>query len=147
MLVGRYVPNLIAGSFGVTKGYAPDHPLPRFLPRLDKVFRKWDEEDWGSVERPQQLACVTPTELLDHQFASPIRWIETQDLSIVHDFERFIEIGPSPLSPTWPLGRSGSSTGWRWLCQPHACDPLSRKAHKGSPLPVRGRSRCRGYPA
>ena len=62
-------------------------------PRLDKVLRKWDEEDWGSVERRQQLAYVIPAELLAYQFASPVRWIETRDLLFTaHDFERFTEI-------------------------------------------------------
>ncbi|RPD53959.1 hypothetical protein L227DRAFT_463424, partial [Lentinus tigrinus ALCF2SS1-6] len=36
-------------------------------------------------------------ELLAYQFASPVRWIETQDILFTHyKFERFIEIGPSP---------------------------------------------------
>jgi len=66
-------------------------------PRLDKVLRKWDEEDWGSVEQRQQLAYVILVELLAYQFASPVRWIETQVLLFTaHDFERFIKIGPSP---------------------------------------------------
>lgn len=43
--------------------------------------------------------CVTLLiELLSYQFASPVRWIETQDV-ILNDFkaERIIEVGPSPI--------------------------------------------------
>ena len=97
MLVGRYIPNLIAKPFEVTKEYAQIIYDQTSSPRLDKVLRKWDEEDWDSAEQRQQLAYVILVELLAYQFASPVRWIETQDLLFtVHDFERFIEIGPSP---------------------------------------------------
>ena len=97
MLVGRYIPNLIAKPFEVTKDYAQIIYDQTSSPRLDKVLRRWDEENWGSAEQRQQLAYVILVELLAYQFASPVRWIETQDvLFSTHDFERFIEIGPSP---------------------------------------------------
>jgi fatty acid synthase subunit alpha, fungi type len=97
MLVGRYIPNLIAKPFEVTREYAQIIYDQTSSPRLDKVLRNWDEEEWGSAEQRQQLAYVILVELLAYQFASPVRWIETQDLLFtVHDFERFIEIGPSP---------------------------------------------------
>lgn len=36
-------------------------------------------------------------ELLSYQFASPVRWIETQDVLFKQfKFERLIELGPSP---------------------------------------------------
>ena len=97
MLVGRYIPNLIAKPFEVTKEYAQIIYDQTSSPRLDKVLQKWDEEDWGSVGKRQQLAYFILVELLAYQFASPVRWIETQDLLFtLHNFERFIEIGPSP---------------------------------------------------
>ncbi|KAH8667331.1 3-oxoacyl-synthase [Tricladium varicosporioides] len=44
----------------------------------------------------QELAYLLLTELLAYQFASPVRWIETQDVFLDHQgIERFIEIGPS----------------------------------------------------
>ncbi|CCH60013.1 hypothetical protein TBLA_0C02010 [Henningerozyma blattae CBS 6284] len=48
-------------------------------------------------EVEQELAHVLLTELLSYQFASPVRWIETQDV-LLKDFntERVVEIGPSP---------------------------------------------------
>ena len=48
-------------------------------------------------ETEQELAHVLLIELLAYQFASPVRWIETQDV-ILQQFksERLVEIGPSP---------------------------------------------------
>lgn len=49
-------------------------------------------------EYKEDLAVLLLTELLAYQFASPVRWIETQDV-IINDFkaEKIIEIGPSPI--------------------------------------------------
>ncbi|OBZ72637.1 Fatty acid synthase subunit beta [Grifola frondosa] len=96
-LVGKYVPNLVAKPFQVSKDYAQLIYDQTLSPRLDKVLRKWDQDQWGSVEHRQKLAYIILVELLAYQFASPVRWIETQDILFTHyGFERFIEIGPSP---------------------------------------------------
>jgi fatty acid synthase subunit alpha len=48
-------------------------------------------------EVEQELAHVLLTELLAYQFASPVRWIETQDVFLKdYNTERVVEIGPSP---------------------------------------------------
>ena len=48
-------------------------------------------------EIEQELSHTLLTELLAYQFASPVRWIETQDVFLKqHNTERIIEIGPSP---------------------------------------------------
>ncbi|KAI5966986.1 FAS2 [Candida pseudojiufengensis] len=48
-------------------------------------------------EIEQELSHTLLTELLAYQFASPVRWIETQDVFLKqHNTERVIEIGPSP---------------------------------------------------
>ncbi|KAH9960999.1 hypothetical protein BGW80DRAFT_1360717, partial [Lactifluus volemus] len=40
---------------------------------------------------------VLLVELVSYQFASPVHWIETQDLFFgQYRFERFIEVSPSP---------------------------------------------------
>lgn len=45
----------------------------------------------------QDLAHVLLTEILAYQFASPVRWIETQDVILKnYQAERIVEIGPSP---------------------------------------------------
>jgi fatty acid synthase subunit alpha len=48
-------------------------------------------------EIEQELSHTLLTELLAYQFASPVRWIETQDVFLQqHNTERIIEVGPSP---------------------------------------------------
>ena len=97
MLVGRYIPNLVAKPFAVTKEYAQLIYDQTSSPRLDKVLKKWDQESWASPEQRQKLAYTILVELLSYQFASPVRWIETQDLLFTqYRFERLIELGPSP---------------------------------------------------
>ena len=75
-LVGRYVPNLVARPFELTRDFAraiadvvPSEPVRELL------------EDWpAAAERPRELARALLVELLAWQFASPVRWIETQDV-------------------------------------------------------------------
>lgn len=47
-------------------------------------------------EVEQELAHTLLVELLAYQFASPVRWIETQDVFLAErDTERIVEIGPA----------------------------------------------------
>ena len=97
MLVGKYIPNLIAKPFQVSREYAQIIYDQTSSPRLDKVLKKWEEDKWASGENRQQLAYIILVELLAYQFASPVRWIETQDLLFTSfNFERLVELGPSP---------------------------------------------------
>ncbi|KAF8071859.1 fatty acid synthase [Lyophyllum atratum] len=97
MLVGKYIPNLVAKPFEVSREYAQIIYDQTSSPRLDKVLKKWEQENWASAEQRQKLAYIILVELLAYQFASPVRWIETQDrLFNEFSFERFIELGPSP---------------------------------------------------
>jgi fatty acid synthase subunit alpha, fungi type len=96
MLVGKYIPNLVAKPFDVSRDYAQLIYDQTSSPRLDKVLKKWEQENWASSEQRQMLAYIILVELLAYQFASPVRWIETQDILFVKSkFERFIELGPS----------------------------------------------------
>jgi hypothetical protein len=55
------------------------------------------EGRWDAPERRQKLAWVLLVELLSYQFASSVRWIETQDLFFEqYKSDRFIGVGPSP---------------------------------------------------
>jgi fatty acid synthase subunit alpha len=97
MLIGKYIPNLVAKPFDITHEYARLIYDQTSSPRIDKVLRNWEEENWAGSEQRQNLAYIILVELLAYQFASPVRWIETQDLLFTqYAFERFIEIGPSP---------------------------------------------------
>ena len=78
-LVGRYIPNLVAVPFEMTKEFAAKIlevvPSERIKAALDdpKVWDSYAEDD-------QKLGRLLLTELLSWQFASPVRWIETQAL-------------------------------------------------------------------
>jgi Fatty acid synthase type I helical domain len=76
------------------------------LPGIDvpfhsrKVLKNWEQDNWDHSSMRQKLAYTILIELLVYQFASPVRWIETQDLLFTnYKFERLIELGPSP-TPT-----------------------------------------------
>lgn len=97
LLVGRYIPNLTAKPYEVSKQYAEDIFNQTSSPRLAKVLKNWDEEQWGAPENRNKLGYAILIELLSYQFASPVRWIETQDILFKDfKFERLIELGPSP---------------------------------------------------
>jgi fatty acid synthase subunit alpha, fungi type len=88
---------LVAKPFEVSREYVQLTYDRTSSPRLDKVLRKWDEDRWADVAQRQKLAYIILVELLAYQFASPVQWIETQDLLFAEfAFERFIELGPSP---------------------------------------------------
>lgn len=97
LLVGRYIPNLTAVHYEVTKEYAERIHTQTSSPRLEKILKSWDEENWGAAENRNKLGYAILIELLAYQFASPVRWIETQDILFKDfKFERLIELGPSP---------------------------------------------------
>jgi hypothetical protein len=98
LLVGRYIPNLTAVPFQISREYAERIYKQTMSPRLEKVLNKWEEERWDSEENRSKLGYVLLVELLAYQFASPVRWIETQDRLLGPEYrvERLIELGPSP---------------------------------------------------
>ncbi|WP_227998975.1 type I polyketide synthase [Nocardia australiensis] len=95
ILVGRYIPNLVPKPFSLERDFIQE--IADLVPSqpLDAVLADFDS--WAS--RPTELCRVVLIELLAWQFASPVRWIETQDLlftDIAHGglgVERFVEIG------------------------------------------------------
>ncbi|SDN63074.1 fatty acid synthase, bacterial type [Actinomyces ruminicola] len=75
-LVGRYVPNLVARPFALTQDFA--RAILEVVPSepVREIVDDW--EQWAS--RPGDLGRQLLVELLAWQFASPVRWIETQDV-------------------------------------------------------------------
>lgn len=55
LLVGRYVPNLTAEPFQITKAYAEKIHNQTMSPKLSKILKNWDEENWGAVESRKKL--------------------------------------------------------------------------------------------
>jgi hypothetical protein len=64
MLIGKYVPNLIAQPFEVSRQYAQKIYDQTSSPRLDKVLRNWEQDKWGSPDQRQKLAYTILVELL-----------------------------------------------------------------------------------
>ncbi|PVU94326.1 hypothetical protein BB561_002640 [Smittium simulii] len=96
-LCNRYIPNVTAEPFQVTKKYFENVMNLTGSARINRALRDWNEETVNSPSEQQRLGYVLLIELLSYQFASPVRWIETQDLIFkTYSVERFIEIGPSP---------------------------------------------------
>ncbi|GAB3135764.1 type I polyketide synthase [Tsukamurella serpentis] len=94
-LVGKYLPNLVARPFELTADFAasildvvPSEPVSALL-------ADWD----AAAANPMATARTLLIELLAWQFASPVRWIETQDQLLIDTdhgglgVERFIEVG------------------------------------------------------
>jgi len=95
ILVGRYIPNLVPRLFNLSREYVQE--VADLVPSepLNEVLAEWDS--WAA--RPAALTRVLLIELLAWQFASPVRWIETQDLLFTPvergglGVERIVEVG------------------------------------------------------
>jgi fatty acid synthase len=96
LLVGRYIPNLVPRPFTLDRDFIQE--IRDLVPAepLDEILADYDT--W-ITERPRELCRKVVIELLAWQFASPVRWIETQDLLFIEEaagglgIERFVEIG------------------------------------------------------
>jgi fatty acid synthase len=96
IIVGRYIPNLVPRPFTLDRDFVQE--IRDLVPAepLDEILADYDT--WRR-ERPAELARKLLIELLAWQFASPVRWIETQDLLFTEEaagglgVERFVEIG------------------------------------------------------
>src|SRR5882757_8093607 len=96
LLIGKYIPNLVPRPFTLDRDFiqeirdlVPAEPLDEILADYDTWLR----------DKPRELCRKVVIELLAWQFASPVRWIETQDLLFIEEaagglgIERFVEIG------------------------------------------------------
>jgi fatty acid synthase len=96
LVVGRYIPNLVPRPFTLDRDFIQE--IRDLVPAepLDEILADYDA--WRN-ERPAELCRKIIIELLAWQFASPVRWIETQDLLFIEEaagglgIERFVEIG------------------------------------------------------
>ncbi|MDY3128050.1 MAG: DUF1729 domain-containing protein [Corynebacterium sp.] len=89
-LVGRYIPNLVARPFELTQEFVDAVKPLAPSGKLDNL-NVADMDD-------QALARLLMIELLSWQFASPVRWIETQEL-LFGMVDQIIEVGLAA-SPT-----------------------------------------------
>ncbi|MBW9214023.1 DUF1729 domain-containing protein [Mumia sp. zg.B53] len=90
ILLGRYVPNLVPRPFTLDRGFVAEVAATVPSAPLEEVLADYDA--WAAD--PGRLARRLLVELLAWQFASPVRWIETQDLMFGDlGVERFVEVG------------------------------------------------------
>ncbi|MEZ0364275.1 fatty acid synthase subunit beta domain-containing protein [Mycobacterium sp. pUA109] len=102
LIIGRYIPNLVPKPFSLDREFIQE--IRDLVPAepLDEILADYDT--WRT-EKPRELCRKIVIELLAWQFASPVRWIETQDLLFIEEaagglgVERFVEIGVKS-SPT-----------------------------------------------
>lgn len=92
-LTGHYIPNLVAQPFALTREFVSAAHAACGSPFLAEALASWDDKRAGSVPFARALLI----ELLAYQFASPVRWIETQDIFFCRalGLERFVEVGVS----------------------------------------------------
>lgn len=96
LIIGRYIPNLVPKPFTLDREFIQE--IRDLVPAepLDEILADYDT--WRN-EKPRELCRKIVIELLAWQFASPVRWIETQDLLFIEEaagglgIERFVEIG------------------------------------------------------
>ena len=96
LIIGRYIPNLVPKPFTLDREFIQE--IRDLVPAepLDEILADYDT--WRN-EKPAELCRKVVIELLAWQFASPVRWIETQDLLFIEEaagglgVERFVEIG------------------------------------------------------
>lgn len=96
IIIGRYIPNLVPRPFTLDRDFVQE--IRDLVPAepLDEILADYDT--WRN-DKPRELARKVLIELLAWQFASPVRWIETQDLLFTEEaagglgVERFVEIG------------------------------------------------------
>ncbi|MCG7260694.1 DUF1729 domain-containing protein [Corynebacterium aurimucosum] len=114
-LVGRYIPNLVARPFALSREFVESIAEVVDSEPIEEILADFD----GAMACPARLGRTLLIELLAWQFASPVRWIETQDLLLGGlGVERFIEVGvgtaptlTNMLGQTLRLPQYAGSTG------------------------------------
>ena len=89
-LIRKYIPNVTATPFDVTREYAQ-----RVYDATESIDLKSSMSEWESRSQAER-GFILLIELLAHQFAMPVQWIQTQDVMLQSGAVRFIELGPAP---------------------------------------------------
>ncbi|KAJ2457790.1 fatty acid synthase alpha subunit Lsd1, partial [Coemansia sp. RSA 2424] len=94
----RYIPNLTAVPFEVSHEYFSLVYSITQSPIAAVVLDGWTDSAMDSAGKIADLAATLLVELLAYQFASPVQWIDTQDVLLGKlGVRRLIEIGASPV--------------------------------------------------
>ncbi|KAJ2718169.1 fatty acid synthase alpha subunit Lsd1, partial [Coemansia sp. Benny D115] len=100
ILKNNYIPNLNAQPFQITREYFTSVYEQTQSAVIAHELSKWPADEEAAFEADKaerrRLAWLMVVELLSYQFASPVKWIETQDRAFNElGVERFVEIGVS----------------------------------------------------
>lgn len=88
----RYIPNLVARPFELTKSFFDDVYHLTKSPVMGEILNDVEK----ALQDKVQCARKVVIELLAYQFAFPVRWIETQDLLLNNpDVSQIWEVGVS----------------------------------------------------
>ncbi|KAJ2057394.1 fatty acid synthase alpha subunit Lsd1 [Coemansia sp. S146] len=94
----RYIPNLTAVPFEVSQQYFSLVHSITGSPVAASVLDDWSESAMDNGDDIARLAATLLVELLAYQFASPVQWIDTQDVLLSRlGVRRLVEIGVSPV--------------------------------------------------
>mgnify|MGYP000391830234 CR=1 FL=1 len=94
-LMGRYIPNLVPKPFNLGKEYIQEVAEETDSHILKELLKDFDKTSENQAELARKLLI----ELLAWQFASPVRWIETQELLFKPEVlgglgvEKIVEVG------------------------------------------------------
>ncbi|KAJ2616190.1 fatty acid synthase alpha subunit Lsd1 [Coemansia sp. RSA 1365] len=95
-LYGRYIPNLTAVPFEVSREYFELVYEITGSPVASEALCDWEDTILAGSDAKSKLATTLLVELLAYQIASPVQWIKTQDhLFNASGVQRVVEIGPS----------------------------------------------------
>ncbi|KAJ1746765.1 fatty acid synthase alpha subunit Lsd1, partial [Coemansia sp. RSA 1821] len=125
----RYIPNLTARPFAVDKEYIQNVFELTGSTILEELLQTLTT---AQMQDQKKVAHTLLIEVLSYQFASPVRWIETQDV-MLHELgiKRFIEIGPANVLSTMfkrtlhQLGFAEQSPSLSVLCSASDMDAIT----------------------
>lgn len=123
LIIGRYIPNLVPKPFTLDREFIQE--IRDLVPAepLDEVLADYDT--WRN-EKPAELCRKIVIELLAWQFASPVRWIETQDLLFIEQAAAWVGRG------TVRRDRGEDRPDGRRTGHQHAQAARVRPQHRGS---------------
>lgn len=91
-LVGRYIPNLVARPFELTEEFC-DAILGVVPSSIVRELKGSIAEEVRTPEGRERAARILLIELLAWQFASPVRWIESQQVLLDAGTAEIVEVG------------------------------------------------------
>ncbi|KAJ2725143.1 fatty acid synthase alpha subunit Lsd1 [Coemansia sp. Benny D115] len=100
LLCGNYIPNLTGVPFEISRQYFEMVYMITGSSTIAGVLDNWPEStiQSGGDGELAKLATILLVELLAYQFASPVRWVDTQNVLFNSiGVRRFIEVGTSPI--------------------------------------------------